>query len=65
MGGKMKKIVCDICHKEITPADIHVNFNISIEDKVEQLDLHNICFMYFKRMAEELMKEENHTLNIE
>lgn len=53
----MKKIMCDICGKEITPADIHVNFNVNIEDKVETIDLHSICFMYFKRMAEKLMEE--------
>lgn len=55
----MKKVICDICGKEITPADIHINFNINIEDKVETIDLHNICFNYFKRMAAQLIKEES------
>ena len=44
----MNKIICDICKKEITPADIHISFNIDVENKSERLDFHSICFAYFK-----------------
>lgn len=55
----MKKIICDVCGEEITPADIHYTFNVDIDDKiVEQLDMHAICFIYFKKAAKELKESE-------
>lgn len=62
----MKKIVCDLCRKEITAADIHYNVPVTVdEDKIENLDLHGLCFVYFKQMARELMESENYTVNME
>lgn len=58
----MNKIICDICKKEITPADIHVGLAITVEDKQERLDLHSICFAHFKdgikAIVESLEEEE-------
>lgn len=44
----MNKIICDICKKEITPADIHISFAINVENKHETMDFHSICFAHFK-----------------
>ena len=54
----MKRYFCDICGKEIKPADIHIYFNINMEDKVETLDLHTICFMQFKRAIKEITDDD-------
>ena len=57
----MNKIICDICKREITPADIHISFNIDVENKSERLDFHSICFAYFKdnlKVLIETLEEE-------
>ena len=34
----MKKIICDLCRKEITAADIHYNVPVTVdEDKIENV----------------------------
>ena len=54
----MKKTICDICGKEITPADIHINLKVNIEDKIETLDMHSICFAHFKKAVKEIVNEK-------
>ena len=62
----MKRTICDLCRKEIEPADIHYNIPVIVdEDKIENLDLHGLCFVYFKQMARELMESENYTVKME
>ena len=46
----MKIYICDLCKKEITPADIRVSFPVEIDDKIKELsDMHSHC--YYKFMA--------------
>lgn len=54
----MKQTICDICGKEITPADIHINLNVTIENKIETLDMHSLCFMHFKRAIKEIVNDD-------
>lgn len=54
----MNKIICDICKKEITPADIHIRFNIDIENKADTLDMHSICFAHFKDAVKQIVERE-------
>lgn len=57
----MKQTICDICGKEITPADIHlaVRFPVEVDETgIDVLDMHSICFAYLKRIVKKIMVED-------
>lgn len=53
----MKKYYCDICKKEITPADIHTSFDIHIGNKTETVNMHNLCWIKFREAVKEMIKD--------
>lgn len=54
----MQKVICDICGKEISSADIHIRFNIDIENKADTLDMHSICFAHFRDAIRQIVERE-------
>lgn len=55
----MKKCFCDLCQKEIKPADIHTSFEINIGGRVFDIDLHSDCYYNFiQKLKEDLEKNE-------
>lgn len=39
-------------------ADIHIRFNIDIENKADTLDMHSICFAHFKDAVKQIVERE-------
>lgn len=55
----MKKCFCDLCQKEIQPADIHTSFEINIGGRVFDIDLHSDCYYNFiQKLKEDLEKNK-------
>lgn len=56
--GQMKKYICDLCKKEITPADIPTHFEINVGGKNFEIDMHNHCYYKFiQTLKEDLLNE--------
>lgn len=55
----MRKYYCDICKKEITPADIHISTDVKIGvyGKTETVDFHNLCWVKFKEAVKEMVDD--------
>ena len=56
-GLEMTKYYCDLCKKEITPADIHTSFDIKIGNKIETVEMHNLCWIKLKEAVKEMIKD--------
>lgn len=55
----MKKCFCDLCKKEIAPADIHTSFEIRIGEKKLDVDLHSECYYQFlDKLREDIEKNK-------
>lgn len=53
----MKKYYCDLCNKEITPADILTTFKVEIGGKETEVNMHAICYYKFKQALQNLEAE--------
>ena len=54
----MKDVICDLCKKRIEPKDIHVELELHVGDKVNIVDMHNLCYLYFMRELKKRMDDE-------
>lgn len=49
-GEKMIECICDLCKKRISPSDIKMSFDVTVDGKKkDRVDMHSSC--YYKFMA--------------
>lgn len=54
----MREYICDICRKRIEPKDIHMELQLRVDNKIEYVDFHSICYYKLMRALRESQDEE-------
>lgn len=55
----MKKYICDLCKKEISPAEVIMGMEIDINGNKKTLDMHSDCFRRFMDKIKETEDERS------